>query len=189
MFRTHKPRRRVAQAFLAALALMFSLTAVPPGASAAQSPILVVDQFTGFDPAVDTTDGVHPDDSGFQKMSDRWYPALIPFLNGQTPQPPGPPGTPAASGVTASYEVFRAAGASGGTFTQIAQPAGSPFTDTGLTPGSTYRYRVRARDTQNNTGPFTPIVTGTTGGGGGGPCSMSRPRTSAQGFNGCARRG
>jgi hypothetical protein len=37
----------------------------------AQSPITVVDQFTGFDTAADTSDGVHPDDSGFQKMSDR----------------------------------------------------------------------------------------------------------------------
>jgi lysophospholipase L1-like esterase len=41
------------------------------------SPVTVVDQFTGFDTAVDTTDGVHPDASGDQKMADRWYPALV----------------------------------------------------------------------------------------------------------------
>jgi lysophospholipase L1-like esterase len=43
----------------------------------AASPITVVDQFTGFDTAVDTGDGVHPDASGDQKMADRWYPALV----------------------------------------------------------------------------------------------------------------
>jgi len=56
------------------------------GRSTAQSPITVVDQFTGFDPVADTNgDGVHPDDSGFQKMSDRWYPALTAVLGGITP--------------------------------------------------------------------------------------------------------
>lgn len=54
--------------------------------STAQSPITVVDQYTGFDTVADTNgDGVHPDDSGFQKMSDRWYPALVPLLGGVTP--------------------------------------------------------------------------------------------------------
>jgi lysophospholipase L1-like esterase len=56
------------------------------GRSTAASPITVVDQFTGFDPVADTTgDGVHPDDSGFQKMSDRWYPPLTTVLGGITP--------------------------------------------------------------------------------------------------------
>src|SRR4029453_17278891 len=56
------------------------------GRSTAQSPITVVDQFTGFDPVADTNgDGVHPDDSGFQKMSDRWYPAVTAVLGGITP--------------------------------------------------------------------------------------------------------
>jgi lysophospholipase L1-like esterase len=58
------------------------------GKSTAQSPITVVDQFTGFDTVADTVgDGVHPDDSGFQKMSDRWYPALTPLLGGATQAP------------------------------------------------------------------------------------------------------
>ena len=60
--------------------------AIPEWAAArstAQSPITVVDQFTGFDTVADTNgDGVHPDDSGFQKMSDRWYPALTDVLGG-----------------------------------------------------------------------------------------------------------
>ena len=44
------------------------------GKTTAQSPITVVDQWTGFDTAADTGDGVHPNDSGYQKISDRWYP-------------------------------------------------------------------------------------------------------------------
>jgi len=41
-----------------------------------ESPVMVVDQFTGFDPYVDTWDGVHPDESGELKMSARWFAAL-----------------------------------------------------------------------------------------------------------------
>ncbi|GIH07649.1 hypothetical protein Rhe02_57160 [Rhizocola hellebori] len=256
------------------------------GMSTAQSPITVVDQFTGFDTVADTNgDGVHPDDSGFQKISDRWYPALTPLLGGQPTQPPGTPGTPVASGVTASsvaltwtassgtvtayqiercqgsactnfvqigtsatatflnnsgltasttyryrvrasnsagaspysgivnvtttsstgcvptnltvtgsgpssitlswspppascntagYDVFRAAGASGGSFALVGQPVNPPFTDTGLASASTFRYQVRARDTQNNVGPFTPVLAATTtSGGGSGGCSAT----------------
>jgi cellulose binding protein with CBM2 domain/GDSL-like lipase/acylhydrolase family protein len=62
--------------------------AIPAWAAAkttAQSPITVVDQWTGFNTATDTTDGVHPIDSGFRKMADRWYPALTAALGGTTP--------------------------------------------------------------------------------------------------------
>jgi len=57
--------------------------AIPAWAAAtstAASPVTVVDQWTGFDTAADTDDGVHPDDSGNQKISDRWYPALTAAL-------------------------------------------------------------------------------------------------------------
>jgi cellulase/cellobiase CelA1 len=58
------------------------------GKTTAQSPIVVVDQWTGFDTVADTIgDGVHPNDSGFQKMADRWYPPLTQFLTGTTPSP------------------------------------------------------------------------------------------------------
>jgi lysophospholipase L1-like esterase len=43
----------------------------------ATSPILVVDQWTGFDAVADTRDGVHPNDSGSVKMAARWYGALV----------------------------------------------------------------------------------------------------------------
>jgi lysophospholipase L1-like esterase len=254
------------------------------GMSTAQSPITVVDQFTGFDTVADTNgDGVHPDDSGFQKISDRWYPALTPLLSGQNPQPPGTPGTPVASGITASsvslawtassgtvsnyqiercqgstctafvqigtsataafvnsgltasttyryrvratnsagaspysgivnvtttgstgcvptnlivtgttpssitlswspppaacntagYDVLRAPGASGGSFAVVGQPVNPPFTDSGLPSASTFRYQVRARDTQNNVGPLTPVLVASTMGGGQGGCAAT----------------
>ncbi|HEU4322471.1 MAG TPA: cellulose binding domain-containing protein [Roseiflexaceae bacterium] len=59
------------------------------GKSTAQSPITVVDQWTGFNTATDTYDGVHPNSAGDQKMSDRWYPALAALLSGSpiTPTP------------------------------------------------------------------------------------------------------
>jgi lysophospholipase L1-like esterase len=46
----------------------------------ATSPIAIVDQWTGFDAASDTRDGVHPNAAGSQKMADRWYAALAPLL-------------------------------------------------------------------------------------------------------------
>ena len=41
-----------------------------------QSPIHVVDQHTGFDPALDTYDGVHPDEDGDAKIAATWFAAL-----------------------------------------------------------------------------------------------------------------
>ncbi|MFF0245482.1 cellulose binding domain-containing protein [Streptosporangium sandarakinum] len=55
--------------------------------STARSPIVVVDQWTGFDTATDTYDGVHPNAAGDRKMSDRWYPALTGLLDGAHPSP------------------------------------------------------------------------------------------------------
>ncbi|WP_144127416.1 cellulose binding domain-containing protein [Catellatospora sichuanensis] len=68
------------------------------GKTTAQSPITVVDQWTGFNTATDTYDGVHPNAAGDQKMSDRWYPALTAALSGVTPSnPPSPSASPSAS--------------------------------------------------------------------------------------------
>ena len=50
------------------------------GKSTAESPIIVVDQYTGFDVATDTGDGVHPNLAGSQKMADAWYEALEPLF-------------------------------------------------------------------------------------------------------------
>src|SRR3954453_5183637 len=75
------------------------------GLTNARSPISVADLWTGFDTVADTLgDGVHPNDSGFQKMADRWYPALTPLLTGATGSPT--PSTPPPGGAcTASYQV------------------------------------------------------------------------------------
>ncbi len=51
------------------------------GLTTAASPIKVVDQWTGFVPATDTYDGVHPNDAGNVKIADRWYPALSAALS------------------------------------------------------------------------------------------------------------
>jgi lysophospholipase L1-like esterase len=61
--------------------------AIPGWASArstARSPITVVDQWTGFSTAGDTYDGVHPNASGDQKISNRWYPAVAEAVGRQS---------------------------------------------------------------------------------------------------------
>jgi hypothetical protein len=65
----------------------------------AQSPVIVVDQFTGFNDATDTIDGVHPIDSGNQKIAANWFPPLTAELRTlMTPVPV----TPTATGTTTS---------------------------------------------------------------------------------------
>ena len=67
--------------------------AIGPWASAnstAASPITVVDQWTGWVPATDTSDGVHPVSAaagsgvGIDKMESHWYPSVVAALNGST---------------------------------------------------------------------------------------------------------
>ena len=50
------------------------------GLSTARSPIVVVDQWTGFDPATDTGDGVHPNDTGNVKIAANWFATLDQIL-------------------------------------------------------------------------------------------------------------
>ncbi|HKS99730.1 MAG TPA: cellulose binding domain-containing protein [Rugosimonospora sp.] len=94
-----------------------ALPAWAAGLTTAQSPIVLVDQWTGFDAVADTVDGVHPNNGGFQKMANRWYPPLAQVLNGVIPPPPTPsvrpspaPSTsptpaPGGGACTASYRV------------------------------------------------------------------------------------
>ncbi|WP_199041529.1 cellulose binding domain-containing protein [Glycomyces salinus] len=51
------------------------------GLSTEQSPIAVVDQWTGWVPEEDTYDGVHPDEDGNVKMAANWFEALDPILD------------------------------------------------------------------------------------------------------------
>ncbi|SNT42902.1 Chitodextrinase [Streptosporangium subroseum] len=62
----------------------------------------------------------------------------------------------------AGYDVLRAPGASGGTFTQVATSATTSFGDTGLTPSTVYRYQVRARDAAGNVSPVSNTAEVTT---------------------------
>ncbi|MFB9661163.1 cellulose binding domain-containing protein [Glycomyces mayteni] len=51
------------------------------GLSTPASPIVVVDQHTGWVPSVDTYDGVHPDEDGYVKLAANWFEALDPILS------------------------------------------------------------------------------------------------------------
>ena len=45
-----------------------------------ESPIVVVDQWTGFDTSIDTNDGVHPNESGNAKIAAKWLGVLTLLL-------------------------------------------------------------------------------------------------------------
>jgi hypothetical protein len=68
-------------------------------------------------------------------------------------------------GVTGAvgYIVERAEGATGGTFAVIAEPTTGAFSDTGLLPSTTYRYRVTAKatDATLNSDPTSEVATTT----------------------------
>lgn len=70
--------------------------------STASSPIVVVDQNSGFDSDGDTYDGVHPNETGEVKMAQVWYAALTPWL-GTTPA-----ATPTASSTAMSTQTSTA---------------------------------------------------------------------------------
>lgn len=48
--------------------------------STPESPIVPVDQYSGFDPNADTRDGVHPNADGDRKLAERWLAALEPLF-------------------------------------------------------------------------------------------------------------
>ncbi|MGW6205674.1 GDSL-type esterase/lipase family protein [Streptomyces sp. NPDC055089] len=75
------------------------------GITTAQSPVTVVDQWTGFDTATDTYDGVHPNAVGDAKMAARWFPALSALL---TPGDPEEPGEPGNGGCSAAFRAVSA---------------------------------------------------------------------------------
>ncbi|GAA3501699.1 hypothetical protein GCM10019016_088060 [Streptomyces prasinosporus] len=58
--------------------------------STSRSPVTVVDQWTGFDTATDTYDGVHPNAAGDEKIAARWFPALAALLEAGVPGGPDP---------------------------------------------------------------------------------------------------
>lgn len=64
-------------------------------------------------------------------------------------------------GVT-GYQILRAPGASGGTFTQIATAPSNSYVNTGLAANTTFRYQVRATDAAGNVSAVSNAVTATT---------------------------
>ncbi|KAK0636978.1 SGNH hydrolase-type esterase domain-containing protein [Bombardia bombarda] len=52
------------------------------GRNSTESQVVVVDCWTGFDTAKDTRDGVHPIDSGNQKLAECWYGPLVKAIKG-----------------------------------------------------------------------------------------------------------
>ena len=50
----------------------------------APSPVIVVDQWTGFSVSQDMYDGIHPNDAGDQKMANKWYGPLAGLLSNAT---------------------------------------------------------------------------------------------------------
>lgn len=55
--------------------------------STQSSPVVVVDQFDGFDAIVDTVDGVHPTPGGEDKLASKWAAELVPLLPAAGPPP------------------------------------------------------------------------------------------------------
>jgi fibronectin type 3 domain-containing protein len=69
----------------------------------------------------------------------------------------------ASTGAVTGYKVERCSGSTTcTTFAQMATPTASPFSNTGLTSSTIYRYRVRAMDAANNNSAYSAIVTATT---------------------------
>src|SRR4029078_10483384 len=66
-------------------------------------------------------------------------------------------------GVT-GYQLERCAGQVWLIFAQGAAPTGTSYSDTGVTPSTTYRYQVRAVDAAGNQGGYSGIATATTPG-------------------------
>lgn len=57
------------------------LPALAAAKSTEQSPISLVDQHTGFDPATMTWDGQHPNEKGELLIAERWFATLRPLLD------------------------------------------------------------------------------------------------------------
>ncbi len=98
------------------------------------SPVLLVDQFSGFDPATDTYDGVHPTASGEQKMADRWLEVILglpdaPAIAGFSPQP-GSSGVELSSSVSVVFDQAMDPATIGASTVTLAVAGGAPVAAT-----------------------------------------------------------
>src|SRR5206468_7263214 len=72
----------------------------------------------------------------------------------------------------AGYLVERCQGSGCTSFAQVGTPGGTTFSDTtGLTAGTSYSYRVRAKDAAGNLGPYSTVATAAT------PSVVTAPKT------------
>jgi len=60
------------------------------------------------------------------------------------------------------YLVERCLGAGCNTFSQVAAPTTTTYSNTGLVPASSYSYRVRAKDASNNLGAYSAVASAST---------------------------
>ena len=67
-----------------------------------------------------------------------------------------------AGGTISSYLVERCQGAACSTFAQVGTSTTTSYSDSGLTGSTSYSYRVRAKDTAGNLGPYSSTVSATT---------------------------
>jgi lysophospholipase L1-like esterase len=124
--------------------------AIPAWASSkstAQSPVIAVDQWTGFNDSTDTVDGVHPNDAGNQKIASKWYPPLTAQLN--TLMTPGP-STPTPARTTPTP---------GTTPTPSPTPRTTPTPSSTSTPGTGSACKVSYVVQNQWPGGFTTSVT------------------------------
>jgi mannan endo-1,4-beta-mannosidase len=77
-----------------------------------------------------------------------------------------------ASAGASSYQVLRAPGASGGTFSPVATTSGTSFTNTGLPADTTFRYQVTASNSAGTSPPSNTVAVTTQPGGGTGDCEI-----------------
>lgn len=92
----------IANFSLGSVAEMDAYRAMIPGLAAskstAQSPIVVVDQYAGFNPDIHTYDTVHPNAAGEQQIAARFFDAIVQLVGRPTlraPENPAPAPTPA----------------------------------------------------------------------------------------------
>jgi hypothetical protein len=125
------------------VALNAQIPAWAQSISTAQSPVSVVDQWTGFDDATDTVDGVHPNDSGNAKMAARWFTPLAALLSGTSATAGGVTttgGTDPTGGTTTAGSTTTSGGVSGTVTSGGSTSSGtssSGTTSSGTTGGTT----------------------------------------------------
>jgi lysophospholipase L1-like esterase len=71
-------------------ALNAQLSTLGAGKDRGESPVRLVDQYSGFDPSSMTYDGTHPNADGDSRMANRWFAILAPLLDAYFLRPTTP---------------------------------------------------------------------------------------------------